>query len=137
MSQAILKALEKNPADRFQDFKAFREALLGWDGKSTIEHTGPMPNRLGMPDKEVLSGVEAAASADAITIPPDYFQVGMAVMNLFMDTLKKNQKKTTGFTLHQNGLKLKLTVNTKDGKQQSIVKDMQKILGSTRSKQES
>jgi serine/threonine protein kinase len=128
MNQAILKALEKDPADRFQDFKAFREALLEWDGKSTIEHTGPIPARLDLPARE------NQGEMDGIAVPQEYFQVGSAILNLFADTLKKSPQKGSSFTLQQNGMKLKLTVDTADGEQRSIVKDMQKILESNRPK---
>lgn len=135
MGQAILKALEKDPDDRFQDFRAFREALLGKDGKPETAQPEVMTTPPEKPIREVSVHGNDAAFEEGISVPPAYYHVGVAVLNLFADTLKKNSQKGSSFALQQDGMKLKLTVDTADGEQRIIVKDMRKILEAAQTKQ--
>jgi len=141
MSQAILKALEKNPAERFQDFAEFKEALLGRDGKSTIEQGAATDRRpapeAGQLDLSEQPGQGKAAQpgpASIIDVSPEYFQVGVAVLNLFTETLKSHLKKGARFSITQAGTTLKLAIETADGERHHIEKNMRQILDAARRK---
>ncbi len=137
MSQAILKALEKDPADRFKDFGEFKEALLTNDGKSTVEQKSPpdiaediaRTDPSPPPDKDPTAH---PAEENVIEITPEFFQVGVAVLSLFSETLKKLPKTGNHFSIRQQGTALKLVIETADGGRQTFVKDMKKILDAAR-----
>ena len=141
MSQAILKAVEKDPAERFQDFAEFKQALLGSDGMTTVEQAAkpePKPEPAIESPEAAMPGdrttTEAPENQCLINVTSEYFQVGVAVMNLFTETLKKYAKTGAKFTMVQDGPTLKLIIDTQSGERRIIEKDMEKILETARAK---
>lgn len=137
MSQAILKALEKNPEDRFKDFAEFKQAFLTNNGSSTVDKALRSDERKEAaqtdpsPDLERQS-LDHPLPETAINVPPDLFQVGVAVLGLFSETLKKLPKTGNSFSIMQLGTALKLVIETADGGRQTFIKDMKKILDAAR-----
>ncbi len=108
ISQAILKAIEKDPEDRFDDFAAFREALLG--------STAPEPQ-------------DGLSSAGSLAFSGEYYRLGAALLKVFSGILHKYRKQAKRFTLEQQGTEVTLTIEINDGPPIRIIKDLVKIVG--------
>lgn len=131
MSQAISKALEKDPGDRFQDFKAFKGALLGQhtpagSAQKPSPAASPPPPPAEAPGSAVPPPLETVGAK--IEVTPAFFQVGSAVMGYFADTIKNTKRKDSRFTIEQEGPILRLTVESPDGDRRIIEKNMELIL---------
>jgi len=140
MNSAILKALEKDPADRFQTFAEFKQHMLSDNGQATIEQAGkPVTpptseyDPLG-PIHEGTPGTVPHPAAGLIEFSPEYFKVGVAVLNLFTETLKKHLRNGTTFSIAQEGETLKLVVETAEGDRKTVEKNLRKILEASKLK---
>jgi len=114
ISQAILKAIEKDPADRFDDFAAFKAALLG---RHTLkpECSGP--------------------SSGGIEFPDGYYRIGGALLKTYANIVQKYQQMGRKFSVIQTGTQFELIIETKDGDSVKIIKDLKKVGGGKRGKQ--
>ena len=108
ISLAILKAIEKDPEDRFDDFAAFREAMLG----------------------SAAPGQQAGAShAGSVSFSGEYYRLAAALLKMYSKILLKHKKKANAFTLEQQGTEVTLTIETADGQPIRVTKDLVKIVG--------
>jgi serine/threonine protein kinase/pSer/pThr/pTyr-binding forkhead associated (FHA) protein len=111
ISNAILKAIEKDPEDRFDDFAAFREAMFG--------STAP--------------AMQAGAShVGSVSFSGEYYRLGAVLLKMYSKILLKHKKKAKSFSLEQQGTKLTLTIETDDGSPIRIAKDLVKIVGAAK-----
>ena len=107
ISQSILKALEKTPEDRFEDFAAFKTALLG---KAAGKPAG------------------ATALPGAIAFPSEYYRCGAALLETYLKAVRQYQHRALNFTVLQKGTLLELIIETVDGNPIHIIKDVEKII---------
>ena len=105
VSTAILTALEKDPLDRFENFGAFKMAMLG-----------EMP-------REGLS-----QTAGSLSFSGDYCRAGAAVLKMLAGIVKKYQKTASSITLIQQGTEVHLTIETLGGNSIRITKSMENFV---------
>jgi serine/threonine protein kinase len=141
MSRAILKALEKDPEERFQNFAEFKQHMLSDNGQATVEQAvKPVTPPVSEYDPPSLSihgdtpGSALPPAAGRIEFSPAYFKVGVAVLNYFTDTLKKHLENGTTFSIAQAGDTLTLVLETAEGDRKIVEKDLHKILAASRLK---
>ncbi len=133
MSEAILKALEKEPDDRFQDFAEFKNALLsGGFGTTKDRRTSPpilQPHAEGKIDSgRTEKQKDGATFEGTIQIPPEHYNTGITILNYFARVLKKFAPQNPEAQITQDGSNLKLIICLPDGKQVTVEKDMKKIM---------
>ncbi|MEW6673376.1 MAG: protein kinase [Thermodesulfobacteriota bacterium] len=107
ISRAILKSLEKRPEDRFENFAAFKTAMLG--------------ESAGEP-------ADAAAPQAAITFAGEYYSCGAALLEMYLNAVRQHQDGARKFTLLQNGTQLELIIEPAGGGPIRINKDLDKII---------
>lgn len=105
ISAAILKALEKNPKDRFEDFAAFKISLLG------------EPPR--MPD---------GRSQSAVSFYGEYCKGVAVLLKMYADILKKYEKKVDKISMVQEGTQVHLIIEPRGGNPMRITKDLATII---------
>jgi serine/threonine protein kinase len=106
ISDAILKALEKDPKDRFKSFSEFKEAMFG---------------------KEDQPSEAAAPETGVITCSGELYGVGATLLRMYADVLKKYQKQAKSFRIIQEGTRLELIIEPHEGRLMRISKDLEKI----------
>lgn len=107
ISRAILKALEKNPEDRFENFSAFKSAMLG---------------------KAAGGPAGATAPPGAIAFSGDHYRYGAALLEMYLKVVRQYQNRARKFTVLQEGTLLELIIETVDGDPIHIMKDVDKIV---------
>ena len=100
ISDAILKALEKNPEDRFKDFAAFKMEMLGEAPIRTSDSIGPLE----------LSGESCKA--------------GAALLKTLSGIVKKHQKQARKITVGQVGEQVNVIIETTGGNEVCITRDI-------------
>ncbi len=100
INDAILKALEKNPDDRFKDFAAFKMEMLGEAPVRTSDSIGPLE----------LSGESCKA--------------GAALLKTLSGIVKKHQKQATKITVGQVGEQVNVIIETIGGNELCITRDI-------------
>ncbi|MFC1811923.1 protein kinase [Thermodesulfobacteriota bacterium] len=103
ISDGILKALEKNPEDRFEDFAAFKMEMLGEAPLRVSQSIGPLE----------FYGENCKASAE--------------LLKTLSGIVKKHQKKAEKITVGQLGTKVDLIIETVGGNIIRISRDIEKI----------
>ncbi|MFH1985569.1 MAG: protein kinase [Pseudomonadota bacterium] len=101
ISDAIMRAVEKNPQDRFEDFGAFKMALLN--------------------DPPRLSG-EAA-----LELSGKYCHIGARLFKGLAGAVKKYQKTATSFKIVQEGKEITLIIKTTGGNAIRITKSLDSL----------
>jgi len=103
ISDAILKAIEKDPTDRFSDFGAFRQAMFGKGA------AGP-----GM----------GPAHSGALVFGPEAYGPALSLLQAFLGTAHKHQARAKGFSLVQEGDRIELVIEAADGKVHRLSRDL-------------
>jgi hypothetical protein len=101
ISDAIMRAVEKNPADRFDDFGAFKMALFN------------EPPRLSGDGALELSG--------------QYCQVGTKLFKDLAGAVKRYQKTATSFKVVQEGKEITVIIKTHGGNSIRIAKNLDSL----------
>jgi len=133
ISQAILKALEKEPEDRFEDFDEFKEALLNGATAATKERkpssSGQKQLSEARPDdgQPGRHGIETPFKGP-IQFSAEHYNSGINILNFFTRALKKFEPQNPKASITQDGSKLKLIIDLPNGKQVTVEKDMKKRL---------
>ncbi|MBI9082600.1 MAG: protein kinase [Desulfobacterales bacterium] len=107
ISDAILKALEKDAKDRFKSFDEFKTAMFG---KS---------------DKEVK---EEEPQLGVIACSEEFYGIGATLLRMYADVLRKYQKQAKSFRLIQEGSRLELIIEPHQGRPMRISKDLTKLI---------
>ena len=100
ISNAILKALEKNPEDRFEDFAAFKMEMLGEAPIRASDSIGPLE----------LSGESC--------------KTGAALLKTLSGIVKKHQKQARKITVGQVGEQVNVIIETTGGNELCITRDI-------------
>jgi len=100
ISNAILKALEKNPEDRFEDFAAFKMEMLGEAPIRASDSIGPLE----------LSGESC--------------KTGAALLKTLSGIVKKHQKQARKITVGQVGEQVNVIIETMGGNELCITRDI-------------
>ena len=100
ISDAILKALEKNPEDRFEDFAAFKMEMLGEAPIRASDSIGPLE----------LSGESC--------------KDGAALLKTLSGIVKKHQKQARKITVGQVGEQVNVIIETTGGNELCITRDI-------------
>jgi hypothetical protein len=100
ISDAILKALEKNPDDRFEDFAAFKMEMLGEAPVRTSDSIGPL---------ELLG---------------ENCKGGAALLKTLSGIVKKHQKQARKITVGQVGEQVNVIIETTGGNELCITRDI-------------
>jgi serine/threonine protein kinase len=100
ISNAILKALEKNPEDRFEDFAAFKMEMLGEAPIRASDSIGPLE----------LSGESC--------------KDGAALLKTLSGIVKKHQKQARKITVGQVGEQVNVIIETTGGNELCITRDI-------------
>lgn len=101
MSAAIMRAVEKDPADRFEDFGAFKMALLN------------EPPRL--------------SGGGAIELAGNYCKIGTKLFKGLAGAVKRYQKTATSFKIVQEGKEITILIKTKGGNSIRISKSLDSL----------
>jgi len=101
ISDAIFKALEKDPDDRFEDFAAFKMEMLGEAPLRSSDTIGPLE----------LSG--------------EYCKNAAALLKTLSGIVKKHQKQARKITVGQVGMQVNLIIETAGGNVLSITRDIE------------
>jgi len=99
ISDAILKAIEKDPEDRFEDFAAFKMEMLGEPPLISSQSIGPME----------FFGEACKNSAN--------------LLKTLSGIIKKHQKQAKKITVGQVGAKVNLIIETAGGNELRITRD--------------
>ncbi|MEE8430905.1 MAG: serine/threonine-protein kinase, partial [Candidatus Desulfatibia sp.] len=100
ISDAILKALEKDPEDRFEDFAAFKMEMLGEAPLRASQSIGPLE----------FSG--------------EYCKDGAAFLKMLSGIVKKHQKQARKITVGQVGKQVNVIIETTGGNELCITRDI-------------
>ncbi len=100
ISDAILKALEKNPEDRFEDFAAFKMEMLGEAPLRASDSIGPL---------ELLG---------------ESCKAGAALLKTLSGIVKKHQKQARKITVGQVGNQVNVIIETTGGNELRITRDI-------------
>jgi hypothetical protein len=101
ISNAILKAIEKDPEDRFEDFAAFKMEMLGEPPLISSQSIGPME----------FFGEACKNSA--------------GLLKTLSGLVKKHQKQAKKITVGQVGAKVNLIIETAGGNELRITRDIE------------
>lgn len=126
ISQAILKALEKDPEDRFQDFAQFRESMFGKkDASKTDRRKGEGSASRTRGTLQPKNG--SVPAMPAISIDAAYYEAGVSILNYYVGILRKHPKGRTSARISQEGTRLRLTIEGEGKAPDSVEKDMHRI----------
>jgi hypothetical protein len=100
INDAILKALEKNPEDRFEDFAAFKMEMLGEAPLRAADSIGPL---------ELLG---------------ESCKGGAALLKTLSGIVKKHQKQARKITVGQVGEQVNVIIETTGGNELCITRDI-------------
>lgn len=100
ISNAILKALEKDPEDRFEDFAAFKMEMLGEAPLRVSQSIGPLE----------FSGENC--------------KTGAALLKTLSGIVKKHQKQARKITIGQMGKQVNVIIETTGGNELCITRDI-------------
>jgi len=114
ISQAILKSLEKNPEDRFEDFAAFKVAMLG---------------------KFIDEPIGATDAQGYLEFSGEHYRYGAALLEMYVRVLKQYQSRARKFTVAQEGTQVELFIEVVDGEPVRITKDLEKIIAERQKEQ--
>jgi len=101
ISDAIMRAVEKNPADRFEDFGAFKMALLN------------EPPRL--------------SGGGALELSGPYCQIGTRLFKGLAGAVKRYQKTATSFKVVQEGKEITVIIKTRGGNSIRVSKNLDSL----------
>ncbi len=101
ISDAIMRAVEKDPADRFEDFGAFKMALLD------------EPPRL--------------SGGGAIELAGQYCQIGTKLFKGLAGAVKRYQKTATSFKVVQEGKEITVIIKTRGGNSIRVSKNLDSL----------
>ncbi|MCP3953994.1 MAG: protein kinase [Desulfobacterales bacterium] len=101
ISDAIMRAVEKDPADRFEDFGAFKLALLN------------EPPRL--------------SGGGAIELAGQYCQIGTKLFKGLAGAMKRYQKIATSFKVVQEGKEITVIIKTRGGNSIRVSKNLDSL----------
>ena len=107
ISDAIVRALEKDPDERFEDFAAFKMAMLG-----------EVPRVSGGLSKTV----------GALSFSGEHCKGGAKILRALSDLVRKHQKKAKKITLAQEGGEVHIVIETLGGNSIRITRDLDKII---------
>jgi serine/threonine protein kinase len=102
ISDAILKALEKNPDDRFEDFAAFKMEMLGEAPLRASDSIGPL---------ELLG---------------ESCKAGAALLKTLSGIVKKHQKQAKKITVGQVGEQVNVIIETTGGNELCITRNLER-----------
>ncbi|MCG6892567.1 MAG: serine/threonine-protein kinase [Desulfobacteraceae bacterium] len=127
ISQAILKALEKDPEDRYQDFAQFKKSMFGLKDTSMTDRRKSETARAGKTGTVPSEDETVVPGLPAVYFDSPYFEAGVSILNYFVGILRRYPRGKTKARIVQQGTRLVLTIEGEGTAPDSVEKDMHRI----------